>query len=217
MSIIEIKGPINLRKTTILNLIKEKLKNCLFIEVDNLIFKDKKKQFKNREEGWIEHLKRLDIVIRRATPEDALAIKKIHFKAYQKSYRGYVPDEYLNALVLDDDVVERTNQHLKTGESWLAFYKNKPAGFADVTYYDNKVFEIQALYVDPKYQKHGVGSALVSYLCKNKKETGYKKCILWTIKQGPSLVFYEKMKFRSTNEEKMWKFEIPIIKLEKDL
>ena len=158
-----------------------------------------------------------NITIRRACPEDALIIKKIHVATYQKSYRGYVPDEYLDNMSLNADIIERTKNYLKTVECWLAFYVDAPAGFGYVGEMDDKTFEIQALYVHPDYQKHGIGSALVNYLCKSKKEKGYKKCVAWTMKYGPSVSFYEKTKFIRTNQEKLWKFEIPIIKLEKTL
>ena len=38
--------------------------------------------------------------IRKAIPDDALAIKTIHNKTYQTSYRGYVPNEYLDDLII---------------------------------------------------------------------------------------------------------------------
>ena len=38
--------------------------------------------------------------IRKAIPDDALAIKIIHNKTYQTSYRGYVPNEYLDDLII---------------------------------------------------------------------------------------------------------------------
>lgn len=158
-----------------------------------------------------------NINIRRATPDDAYDIKKIHIATYQKSYRGYVPDDYLDAMILDDEVIERTKKYLQTAECWIASYLTEPAGFAYISYPSDKTFEIQALYVHPQYQKQGIGSALVNDLCEIKRSQGFFKCEVWTMKSGPSVPFYEKIKFKKTDEEKMWKFEIPIIKLEKDL
>ena len=159
----------------------------------------------------------LNLNIRPAKPEDAYEIKKIHVETYQKSYRGFVPDEYLDKMLIDDTVIERTKKYLNKTECHLAIYKKRPIGFAYVTYPDDRTFEINALYIHPQYQKCGAGSILVNNLCKNKKAQGCKKCVVWTIKSGPSLPFYTKMKFVRTTEEKMWKFDIPIIKLEKDL
>jgi len=158
-----------------------------------------------------------NIYIRRATPEDAYNIKKIHVETYKKSYRGIVPNEYLNNMPLDDDVIERTKKYLETAECWLAFIQNESVGFAYVSDIENKTFEINALYIHPDFQKQGIGSHFVDFLCQNKKAKGCLKCILWTMKFGPALPFYEKLDFKRTNEEKIWKFEIPIIKLQKEL
>lgn len=159
----------------------------------------------------------LSIVIRRAIPDDAPAIKKIHKETYQTSYRGYIPDEYLDNIPLNAEVIERTRKYLETTECWLAVYDEKTAGFAYIAYPEDDAFEINALYVHPKYQKSGIGSKLINYLCKEKKARGLSKCIVWTMKFGPSLPFYEKLSFKRTNEEKTWKFNIPIIKLVKNL
>lgn len=155
--------------------------------------------------------------IRLATADDAYNIKKIHVETYQKSYRGYVPDEYLDSLSLDDEVIERTRKYLEITECWLAVYDGEPVAFAYVTYPEDGVFEINALYVHPNYQKCGIGLMLVDYLCREKKKINLIKCMVWTMKFGPSLAFYEKAGFAATNEEKVWKFDIPIIKLEKKL
>lgn len=157
------------------------------------------------------------INIRPATPDDAYAVKKIHIETYQKSYRGYIADEYLDAMTLDDNTVERTKKYLEKTECWLAFYNEIPVAFAYVSYPEDNAFEINALYVHPNHQKCGIGSALVNYLCQHKKGQGLSKCIVWTMKHGPSLPFYDKINFERINEEKLWKYDIPIIKLEKKL
>ena len=58
---------------------------------------------------------------------------------------------------------------------------------------------------------------MVKGLGKDKKRQGLSKCVVWTMKFGPSLPFYEKIGFAMTKEEKVWKFDIPIIELEKKL
>ena len=171
---------------------------------------------KRREMSMVNIKENSKIKICRATPNDAYDVKKIHVETYQESYRGYVPDEYLDNMALDDDVIERTKKYLETAECWLAFYQENPAAFAYVSYPEDNVFEINALYVHPKYQKCHIGSALVNYLCEDKKGQGLLRCVVWTMKFGPSIPFYQKMKFRQTNKEKTWKFDIPIIKLEKE-
>ena len=157
------------------------------------------------------------ITIRKATPDDAYDIKKVHIETYKESYRGYIPDEYLNHLQLDDEVVERTKKYLATCECWVAVVGENPVAFAYVSYPEDNIFEINALYVHPAYQKCGAGSMLVNYLCENKKSHNLVNCVVWTMKFGPSIPFYEKMNFKMAGEEKLWKFDIPIIKLIREL
>ena len=64
MRIININGPINSGKSTVSKLLKQKLPESLFIEVDDLISdKEEIKLNLSREEGWAERLKRLDKII----------------------------------------------------------------------------------------------------------------------------------------------------------
>lgn len=151
--------------------------------------------------------------IRKATPDDASAIKNIHNKTYQISYRGYIPNEYLDRLVITDDILQRTRKMLSHTECYVVSEKNCLIAFAYISELDENVFEINALYVLPEYQRSGAGSLLVNHVCRLKKDKAYKQCLVWTMKNGPSLEFYNKHGFRSTGNEKVWKFDIPVIEL----
>lgn len=64
MRIININGPINSGKTTVSKLLHEKLSDCLFIEVDELLSDEEQKKLNlNREDGWAERLKRLKSIV----------------------------------------------------------------------------------------------------------------------------------------------------------
>lgn len=153
------------------------------------------------------------ISIRSAISDDALAIKRIHNAAYKISFRGYLPDEFLGSIKLDQEIIHRTQVYLTQTECYVAMIKNEIVGFLYVSYPEDYIYEIQALYVHPQFQKCGVGTTLVKNLWKNKQN--YKKCIVWAMKNGPSLDFYKKMGFSITTHEKKWKFDISIVMLEK--
>ena len=62
--IININGPINSGKSTVSKLLKEKLSQCLFIEVDELLTDSEQEKLKlSREDGWSERLNRLNKII----------------------------------------------------------------------------------------------------------------------------------------------------------
>lgn len=68
--------------------------------------------------------------IRKAIPDDALAIKTIHNKTYQTSYRGYVPNEYLDDLIITDDILQRTQKILSHTECYVVVDQNCLIAFA---------------------------------------------------------------------------------------
>lgn len=157
--------------------------------------------------------------IRKATPADARAVKSAHYHAYQVSYRGYLPDEFLDAMAVDEAAIERTANKIKEVEYYVAEVDGQVIGFAILCYPEDKAVEIQALYVHPDFQKHGAGSALIKEISRIKKAEGYKTLIAWTMKRGPSLGFYLKqgLKISHPTQEKLWQFDIPIIRLDKDI
>lgn len=157
--------------------------------------------------------------IRRATPNDAKEVKAAHYYAYQVSYKGYLPDDYLKNMPFDDAIIERTANHIKEHEYYVAEKDGRVVGFACLVYPEEKVVEIEALYVHPDFQKQGAGTALINEVCSLKKAEGYTKLVLWTMENGPSLGFYQKQGLKQSNnvKKKFWKFDIPIIQLEKKL
>lgn len=156
------------------------------------------------------------ISIRKAIPEDALAIKQIHIAAYKVSYKGFLPDEFLASLAIDDDLINRTQQYLTKAECYIATIENKTVGFLYISYSEDNTLELQALYIHPQHQKCGIGTALIANLW-NIKAKKYKRYIVWTMKHGPSLNFYQKLGFTLTTNEKIWKFDIPIVMLERNI
>lgn len=157
--------------------------------------------------------------IRRAIPDDAIGVKFAHYHAYQVNYKDYLPEDYLRNMPFDEAIIARTANYIKEHECYVAEKEGHIAGFAYLTYPEKNVVEIESLYIHPDFQKQGVGKALLNEICRLKKEAGYQKLVLWTIKDGPSLGFYQKqgMKQVSSIEKKFWKSNIPIICLEKNL
>ena len=123
--------------------------------------------------------------IRLATPEDAKFVADIRVSTYQTSYRGYLPDDFLDSLKIDDDVIKMTEEYLKDGKMYLAI-EDRPVANAHITDRDSETFSIDALYCHPKYQKKGAGRLLVGTLCKMKKKQGFKYCIIWRMICSPT-------------------------------
>ncbi len=161
--------------------------------------------------------------IRLATPEDAKFVADIRVSTYQTSYRGYLPDDFLDSLKIDDDIIKMTEEYLKDGMMYLAIEDNRPVANAHITDKESGIFDIDALYCHPKYQKRGAGRLLVETLCKMKKEQGFKYCTISTLKNGPSVAFYERVGFKKLDvpdgkwSMRGWDFSCPTIKMQREL
>lgn len=155
--------------------------------------------------------------IRKATIQDAKDIKSAHYHAYQVNYRGYVPDDFLDSLVFNDAAIQRMADYMKKDEFYVAEKGGHVIGFAELRYPEEGVVEIGGLYVHPDFQKLGAGSSLVKKVCQTKKAKGYKKLILWTIKDGPSIGFYTKQGLKPSNLPEKKEGPFIAVRFEKEL
>ena len=156
--------------------------------------------------------------IRKATINDTKNIIEVVQASYKFSYRGYLPDDYLDNLSITEDVLVKWQGYLQKYECYVTETQNQIVAFMMIaSAKEPKCFEICILYVKPEYQKQGIGSFMLNYVCAMKIKQNYNKCELWTMKNGPSINFYQKNGFATTPEEKDWKFNLPIIKMIKKL
>lgn len=107
--------------------------------------------------------------VRPATAADAEAIARVHVLTWQSSYRGLVPDDFLDALVVD----RRTEMWRKVlGEAdaskrvWVGLGGEEIVGFVAVgpsrdDDADEQTGELHAIYVLAEHQHRGVGQALM--------------------------------------------------------
>lgn len=160
--------------------------------------------------------------IRKAKVEDAVALGIIWKETYQTSYRGYLPDNFLDNIVIPDGNPFFANHIQKDGSVYLCEESGEIKGFLDLLGIDEKekCLYISAIYVHPRYQKQGIGRKLLEYISEK-----YKTKASWveisTLKEGPSVGFYLKCGFVFANKpEGVWKMagvQLPTIKMVKYL
>ena len=127
------------------------------------------------------------MLLRPAQPPDALAIARVHVRAWQRGYRGLLPDDYLNSLRPDDraDKYDLSNTDpLKphtivaaTGNIIHGFATTAPSREPDLPHHG----ELTALYVDPHSWGLGVGVALVSAARAHLVSLGHRHAYLFTL------------------------------------
>ena len=116
------------------------------------------------------------MIIRIATTEDAYAIRDVHINAYKTSYRGFLPDDILDAMYIDDEAIKKTKKYLAETECHVVEENGTIIAFAYVSYPKTDIFEINAIYVHPNHQRIGAGSLLMNKICEEKICKKYSKC-----------------------------------------
>ncbi len=137
--------------------------------------------------------------VRRATPEDASAIARVHVDSWRTTYRGIVPDD-----VLDDLSYERYEEHWdrqlrdSTGErcvfvgldeqgSVVGFASSGPERSGDPAY----TGELYAIYALEAHQRVGLGRELVRATVRALLEGGHRSMLVWVLERNPARGFYE--------------------------
>lgn len=145
------------------------------------------------------------IIVREATEKDFEGIANVRIKTWQSTYRGQIPDSYLDSLEIDKEVqglIERHKAPDPTKKLFVAELNNQIIGFSrsgksrdDDTPPDTG--EVYALYVLPEFQGKSTGSRLMNAAIVFLIESGYKKAILWVLDTN--------LNARNWYEKKGWK------------
>ncbi len=111
----------------------------------------------------------LPYLVRQADFDDAAAIGRVHVEVWRAAYSDVLPDEYLSSLsdirhsALWADILDNPD---RTGATFIAEAEEDGiVGFADCRIEraagDAKKGEVTAIYILPRWQRRGVGSALI--------------------------------------------------------
>ena len=125
--------------------------------------------------------------LRRAEPDDAMAVARVHVRSWQVAYRKLLPDDYLDQLRPEDraktydfasldPLKPRTVVATEEGVI-LGFATTMPSRDADLPEHG----ELCAIYVDPERWGQGIGVALLSAARTNLFALGYRRALLWVL------------------------------------
>lgn len=149
--------------------------------------------------GW--HDRRVDRLVRRAAPRDAVGIAGAHVRGWRVGYRGVLPDALLDQMSVADRVgtwrdrlthpgpTDVITLVAVTGEQVLGFCTVGPARDGDAPVGTG---ELWALYVDPHHWRGGVGRALDDAAVVTLGATGVVRATLWVLTANDrARAFYE--------------------------
>lgn len=145
-----------------------------------------------------------EIQLRRATVADAEAIAAIRIEGWRTTYRGMIPDSYLNEMDMNENVLHwRTIlQALPVKEDSLCVYvavsEDEIVGFVSAMKLPEpklgKDGEINAIYIRPQWQRCGIGKRMLHKAARSLQAMGCTSCVIWVI-DGNSQArnFYEEL------------------------
>ena|SRR6266568_756809 len=143
------------------------------------------------------------MIIRKAHPEDAAGIVRVHIAAWQTTYHGIVPADYLEMLPMQAE--ERQERWERTLRDKAIFNfvaedeeHGKIAGFINggPRMHDDPAYpgELYSVYILAEYQKLGLGKQLVQTLAGAMYKAGYSSLWLWALDENINAIsFYKKL------------------------
>ncbi len=135
--------------------------------------------------------------IRRANIEDADGIAKAHVDSWKTTYKGIIPDDFLNGLSYEDRT-ELWKQNIIREDNYVIIVENaqgKIVGFADAwkreTNIEENTCDLTSIYLLEEYQGIGIGRALMKELFIHFKKMGYSKIFVDVLEDNKTKYFYE--------------------------
>lgn len=139
------------------------------------------------------------VIIRAAGVEDAEGIAAVHVASWRETYRGMIPDAFLENL----SVARRAAQWMSSlsdpsniyHRAFVAELDGQIVGFSNYGFpqeadeeFDG---ELYAIYLLKFAQGRGIGRALFTEAAEGLLELGSSSMLVWVLKENPTRGFYE--------------------------
>jgi GNAT superfamily N-acetyltransferase len=148
------------------------------------------------------------LLIREATVDEAPTIAKLHASSWQATYRGIMPDHYLNNEALDERIDYWTTRMRTPGPFdrlvVIAEYDGNAAGFASAEREADSQcgLLLNNLHVSPAYHGRGMGKSLVEAIERWARGLGETQLYLYVFEDNRQAIsFYERQGWRYSGRE----------------
>jgi GNAT superfamily N-acetyltransferase len=140
-----------------------------------------------------------DVVIRRATVADASVIAAVRIDSWRATYRGIIPDDYLDGMKVEDSTAIWSRILSATSSAanvFVAEVDGEVLGFAaGMTLKEAKLgydSELTAIYLEPSVQRAGIGRRLVAHVAATLASAGASNMLVWVLAENrQARQFYE--------------------------
>jgi len=173
------------------------------------------------------------MLLRPAQPADALAVARVHVRAWQAGYRGILPAHYLKNLRPEDRASQYDFSHTDPAKPYTIVAVDEDAsnpgglivGFATTLRALDADLpnhgELRAFYVDPVYWGRGIGVELIAAARARLFEVGFRKAYLWALWGNfRADRFYKKDGWAPDGQrrtEKVWGIKLNELRYQRDL
>ena len=137
--------------------------------------------------------------IRPAKTRDARAMARIYVETWQATYRGILPDGYLDTMTIGDSAKALSREMGGVGVVSLVAEADRGhlAGLitGGIDRRRDAIYggEIFSLYVGPTYQRQGIGKGLVMHLVDRMNQLDIFAVKVQVLQANPCRRFYEKL------------------------
>jgi GNAT superfamily N-acetyltransferase len=130
----------------------------------------------------------IGLVLRRATVQDAPAIGRVRVNSWRATYRGIMPDEYLDGMEVEDSIelwAKVLSAQATNTSVFVAELSGEIIGFAAGTALAETKFgidtELAAIYLRPDVQRSGIGSRLLNMVADAHRSQGATGLLVWVL------------------------------------
>lgn len=134
--------------------------------------------------------------IRRAVMGDAYAVAKVQVDTWDSTYRGIVPEAYLEEMTYDNReekwryIIEKGMVFVAENDSGeiVGFSSGGPERSEELDDYDA---ELYAIYIREEDQRKGVGRMLITPVVQELMDRGMTSMVVAVLSENPFRHFYE--------------------------
>ncbi|ALX48887.1 GNAT family N-acetyltransferase [Lentibacillus amyloliquefaciens] len=136
--------------------------------------------------------------IRKATEQDAPGIARVHIDSWRTTYKGIVPDDFLDSLNYEDRT-KRWEQNVRESNVYVAendtgkIFGFSTGGKEREEKYGGYDGELYAIYILEEYQGKGIGKKLVKPVADELSKAGFNSMLVWVLEENDAKYFYEKL------------------------
>ncbi len=138
-----------------------------------------------------------DLIVRKAEFADADEIASVNILCWRDTYRGIVPDSYLDAMSHEKGTENASAQLRSLHPAFVAVENGRIVGFATGGpdrsadgVYDG---ELYTLYILREAQRLGIGARLVRVVAQALLAEGHNSMKLWVLRDNKARSFYERL------------------------